>query len=281
MINNNKISAVLVVFNEEKKIEDCLKSIFEVVNEIVVVHDGECADSTLDICRKYGCKVFIRDHIGSAEPHRPFALSKCTHNWVLQIDADERLSDDLQNKLPKLVSLKTDAYSFRWIVKNTSSKRYCLYKQILFRKNKMYYVGLPHFQGETKGSYEKIDLELQHDFAVYNTTLKIFSHYFKKNKNWGKISAQMLSGSLSHVPVYNCSITDNSLKQVKKIRFIKSFPFFAILLIPLYSLLNNLLKKQLIKLGFFGLVLSSHTALHHFFTCYYMCLNKLSLRKNG
>src|SRR3989344_6516691 len=97
-----KISAMITAFNEEKSIKNCLESIKDVVDEIVVVHCGECKDNTLNIARNYTDKIFIDKDYGVACPNRPFGFSKCTGDWVLQLDADESLSQELQQQLRKL-----------------------------------------------------------------------------------------------------------------------------------------------------------------------------------
>lgn len=85
----NGISAVLIVKNEEKVLDRCLKSI-DLVDEIVVLDTGS-TDQTLSIAKKYTSRVF------QAPPMEPFhfgnarnqALSHARHDWILTIDADE------------------------------------------------------------------------------------------------------------------------------------------------------------------------------------------------
>ena len=56
--NRNKISAFIVAYHEENLIERCLRSLVDVVDEIIVVHDGPCLDKTIKIAQKYTSKVF-------------------------------------------------------------------------------------------------------------------------------------------------------------------------------------------------------------------------------
>ena len=56
------ISACLVVYNEEKSIQCCLESLRPVVNEIIIVHDGECNDKTLEIARKFTKHIYFQPH---------------------------------------------------------------------------------------------------------------------------------------------------------------------------------------------------------------------------
>lgn len=274
------ISAILVLYNEERKIELCLKSICDVVDEIVVIHDGPCLDNTLKICEEYGCKIFIRNHIGEAEPHRPFALTKCLYDWVLFIDGDERLSTSLKKRLRKKINSKYDAYSFKFVTKINGVKNKFMSKQILFKKNKIYYIGLPHIQPETRGLIKDDFSILEHDSEEFKSSKNLLIKYLKKDREWGKISAKILYGPLNKIPVYNCNLKDNTLKQIKKIKFMRKFPFIAIFLFPTYSFLNNFIKKKMFLEGFLGFALSCHIPLHSFFTGYYLCLYKLRIIKD-
>ncbi len=88
MQNKDKtISVCLVVYNEEKIIERCLRSIQAVADEIILVHDGECSDNTLEIAKKYTDKIFIRPHTGDSSLHRVFTYNKAQGQWIFQIDA--------------------------------------------------------------------------------------------------------------------------------------------------------------------------------------------------
>ena len=87
----NKISAVLIVKNEEQILEKCLKSI-QGIDEIIIVDTGS-DDKTPEIARRYTKKVFINEYKWNdnfAEA-RNYAKTKATGNWILSIDADEEL----------------------------------------------------------------------------------------------------------------------------------------------------------------------------------------------
>jgi glycosyltransferase involved in cell wall biosynthesis len=97
----NKISAVLIVRNEEKNIERCLKSIYW-VDEIIVV-DQSSTDKTVEIARKYTDKIYITENKLICEPDREFAISKAKNEWIIYIDADEVITQDLRKEIIKLV----------------------------------------------------------------------------------------------------------------------------------------------------------------------------------
>lgn len=91
------ISAVVNTRNEENNIADCLKSL-QFADEIIVV-DMESTDDTKKIAREYTDKVFDHKMVGYVEPARNFAINKAVGNWVLIVDADERIPKTLAKRL--------------------------------------------------------------------------------------------------------------------------------------------------------------------------------------
>lgn len=198
-----KISAFIVAYNEEKHIERCLKSLADVVDEIVLIHDGECSDNTLEIAKKYKAHIYIQEHKGMREFHQVFALNQCKHEWILQIDADEFLSSDLKNNLRNLVQKDNiDAYAFVWPLwdgKGYFTKDFP-YKKVLFRKSKMYYFSFPGKDPNTYGSLENAKYILEHRPIYNNYTLKSFKNKWLK---WIKVHARFFY--YKEYGQYNCN----------------------------------------------------------------------------
>lgn len=106
-----QISAVIITFNEEKYIGNCLESLKDVADEIVVV-DSFSTDSTEDICRKHNVR-FIKHEFTGFMDQKNYALTLASHKFVLSLDADEALSENLQQSLLKLKNnLDYDGYLF-------------------------------------------------------------------------------------------------------------------------------------------------------------------------
>ncbi len=97
-----KLSAVIITFNEEKKIERCLSSLIEVADEIVVV-DSLSTDRTEEICNRYHVKFVKQPFLGYIE-QKNFAIHQTTHDHIISLDGDEALSEELQKSLLKLKS---------------------------------------------------------------------------------------------------------------------------------------------------------------------------------
>lgn len=91
------ISAVIITKNEERNIERCLSSLTDVVDEIVVI-DSFSTDRTEEICKKYGA-VFIQHPFEGHIQQKNLAIDSATNEWVLSLDADEALTEELKRSI--------------------------------------------------------------------------------------------------------------------------------------------------------------------------------------
>ncbi len=92
-----KLSGVIITFNEEEHLEKCLNSLVDVVDEIIVV-DSFSTDRTPEICKSFNVK-FIQEKFRGYIEQKNFALSQCTFDYVLSLDGDEALSDELKTSI--------------------------------------------------------------------------------------------------------------------------------------------------------------------------------------
>jgi len=199
-----KISACLIVHNEEYCIRRCLSSLVGVVDEILVFYDGPCTDITLDIAKdEFGAKVESLDFYGAMEKHQSYVFSQASGDWILAIDADEFLSDDLKNSLRDLVSNHSvSAYSFIWPLWDgkrqltTSWPR----KTSLFRKDKIEFLGVVHYRAKINGLVQNTNYVLSHRPEYNNFTCKVFKTKWNK---WAKIQAKEFKQDFSLVPKFN------------------------------------------------------------------------------
>jgi glycosyltransferase involved in cell wall biosynthesis len=95
-----KISVAVITFNEENNIERCLKSVALLADEIIVV-DSLSSDKTVQIAQANGATTIAQKFLGHIE-QKNFAIDQCSNDWVLSLDADECLSDDLQKEILQL-----------------------------------------------------------------------------------------------------------------------------------------------------------------------------------
>lgn len=96
----SKISVIVVARNEEAKIGKCLESV-NFADEILVF-DNNSTDKTSEISKKNGVKVLAIDE-GDFSERKNFAFSKAKHNWILSLDADERVTSDLHDEIVKII----------------------------------------------------------------------------------------------------------------------------------------------------------------------------------
>lgn len=91
------ISAVIITFNEERNIGDCLASLKGVADEIIVV-DSLSTDATKTICASHGVRWVEQPFLGHVE-QKNLAASHARYSYVLSLDADERLSESLRQSI--------------------------------------------------------------------------------------------------------------------------------------------------------------------------------------
>src|SRR3989344_8704990 len=98
------LSVVLATHNEEKNLASCLESITDIADEIIVV-DGESTDQTVAIAKKMRARTFIVPNIPIFHINKQIALEKATKEWVLQLDADEIVDEELKQSIKAVIAL--------------------------------------------------------------------------------------------------------------------------------------------------------------------------------
>lgn len=106
-MKTSSLAVVLATFNEEKNLPACLDSIKHIADEIIIV-DGGSSDRTVEIAHKFGAKVKVTDNPAMFHINKQKALEMATKDWILQLDADERVSADLANEIKKVIALTND-----------------------------------------------------------------------------------------------------------------------------------------------------------------------------
>ncbi len=163
-----KISAVIITYNEEEHLEKCLASLVNVADEIIVV-DSYSTDRTKKICEHFNVRFIEHKFEGYIE-QKNYALSTATNDYILSLDGDEALSEELKSSIIKIkqnwtcdgyYSNRLNNYCGQWI---KHSDWYPDKKLRLFKKG----------SGEWKGINP-------HD-----------SYTLKKNKKEGKLKGDLL-----------------------------------------------------------------------------------------
>lgn len=143
-----QLSVVIITFNEEKNIGRCLESVKNIADDIVVL-DSFSTDATTDICKKYSVNLIQRKW-ESYSASKNFANTKAKYDWVLSLDADEVLSEELKKsilKIKKTTELKT--YKFNRLTNYCGTWiRHCGWypdtKTRIFDRRKIHWQGTIH-----------------------------------------------------------------------------------------------------------------------------------------
>lgn len=157
------ISCCMIVKNEEEFLENCLDSVKDYVDEIIIVDTGS-TDNTVEIAEKFTDKIYFHPWENSFSRARNQALQYATGDWIFQIDGDEELMEGSGKRLRQAVNEATDAdiiYVSIFCSYANGTKKSLHNFERLFRNNGViHYEGSVHNQviGGTKASYSAIEL---------------------------------------------------------------------------------------------------------------------------
>lgn len=119
------LSVVLATRNEQENIGACLASVKKLADELIVL-DENSSDKTRQIARKHGAIVHKVDHEPIFHKTKQIALDKATGTWILQLDADERVTSELAREVKKVINLSESEIAKR---KPESKKKGQLFKR--------------------------------------------------------------------------------------------------------------------------------------------------------
>jgi len=163
------ISAVIITYNEEDRLPDALASLEGVADEVIVV-DSYSTDRTIEIARAARAKVW-QNSFEDYGRQKNFAMAKASHDWILNLDADERVSPELKRAIIALKEEKgpTGAAAFaikrktfylgRWI---RHSGWYPDRKVRLFEKSAAAWRGRIHERLEVTGNVARLPGDILH-----------------------------------------------------------------------------------------------------------------------
>lgn len=190
------LSAIVLTKNEERQIEGCLESVCQLADEIVVVDSGS-TDKTLEIVRKYTNKIYT-DKSDDFSAKRNLGLEKAGGEWILYIDADERVTPELQKEIAETAKSGEDVAYFiprKNFYLGNYEWPYIEKIERLFKKEKLAnWKGKLHESPIIVGSVGELKNHLVH------YTHRDLSSMVKKTIEWSKIEAE-LRFEAGHPPV--------------------------------------------------------------------------------
>lgn len=177
----SSLSVAIITKNEEEMLPDCLRSV-SFADDIVVVDSGS-TDKTVEIAQNFGARVFIEDWKGYG-PQKNSAVQKCKHDWILIIDADERIPTEAELKIKEVLkNPPADAFSFsrknffhgKWIRHSGFWPDRTLR---LVKKAMGNFDSVVHEKWVTGGRIQALDAHIEHySFSNYSDMLKKLDEY--------------------------------------------------------------------------------------------------------
>lgn len=161
------IAAVILTKNEAARISRCLDAVAGWVDQIIVV-DGESTDGTPDLCRQAGAQVIMHRFDGSFAQERNLGTAQATADWVLQLDADDRVTPAFRQAATQILEHGSPhaAYRFRrWNVFLGRAMRHGgwdHYSLHLFRRGRARYEGRVHETLLVDGSIGTLEAPIEH-----------------------------------------------------------------------------------------------------------------------
>ena len=164
----DKLTAIIITKNEEKKISCCLNSLKSVADEIVVVDDLS-SDATVKLCRDLGAKVIINESNGDFDKQRNLGIANATCEWILQMDADEIMPQETGEKIKFLINCPEEYVAFKLKRKNYFLGYFLRYSGAydymtkIFKKGSAKYTGSSvHETLSVDGQIGAIDADIEH-----------------------------------------------------------------------------------------------------------------------
>ena len=242
MSSSIAISAVIITFNEEKNIGRCINSVRDVADEIVVV-DSFSTDKTEQVCKSCGVRFIQHAFEGHIE-QKNYAMSEANHDYVLSLDADEALSEELKASIRNVKEkCNHDGYSFNRMT-NFCGKwiKHCGWypdkKVRLWNRNKGSWGGVnPH---------DKVVMQENSSIRHLSGDILHYSYY-------------TISENISQINNFSDIAAGSSCEMGEKANVV-----LDIFLNPIFTFL----KKYILQLGFldgyYGLIVSINSAYFRF-----------------
>ncbi|MFA6007704.1 MAG: glycosyltransferase family 2 protein [Candidatus Shapirobacteria bacterium] len=184
------LSVAIATYNEAENIDRCLKAVADWADEIIIV-DGKSIDDTVKIAKKYqNVKIISTDNKTMFHLNKQMAIDACQSDWILQLDADEVLTNDLKEEILKTIA--DTKFNGFWIKRQNFFLGKFLtkggvYPDPTIRLYRRGFGKLPckniHEQAEINGPVGQLNSDLLH-FADPN-----FSRYLLRNDRYTSLLA--------------------------------------------------------------------------------------------
>lgn len=217
------LSAFIITYNEEQNIGRCLQSLMGIADEIIVV-DSTSTDKTCSIAEQYGAKIIQHPFAGFAA-QKNYAAQSATNNWVLSLDADEVLSEELKSAI---LQVKNKAEYEAYFLKRSTN--FC---GTFIRHGSWYPDKQCRLWDKTKGDWQG--------------TIHEKWRLFEPHKKYGTLSGDLLHYSFNSISDYlNMTERYTTLSAEEALQKGKNVSLLKLILGPKFKFIQD----YIIRLGF-------------------------------
>jgi glycosyltransferase involved in cell wall biosynthesis len=189
-----QLSVVIITYNEERNIRRCLDSVKEIADEIVVV-DSYSKDGTEVICNEFEVRFIPHPFEGHIQ-QKNYAIDQASFDWILSLDADEALTDELKTAISEL---KKDPKYFGYRMNRLTNYcgkwvRHCGW----YPDTKVRLVHKSHARWQGVNPHDRLDMYQNEDTGFLHGDLLHYSYYtredhLKQIEYFGDIAAKELN----------------------------------------------------------------------------------------
>tara|TARA_B100000809_G_scaffold41820_1_gene36430 strand:+ start:6917 stop:7672 length:756 start_codon:yes stop_codon:yes gene_type:complete len=245
-----KITAIIPTLNEEIHIEEAIKSL-SFADEIIVI-DSFSKDDTVALAEKHNVKI-IKRKFDDFSSQKNFAIEHAKYSWIYILDADERVTSEVEKEILEAVKNPKDCVgfyvrrTFYFCNKRVNYSGFQRDKVIrLFLKEHCKYTGLVHEKINTKGNLGFFRNKIDH-FSYRN-----YDHYISKMNHYASIRATELHAKGNKVNIYHVMIKPAArffIHYIIRLGFLDGFTGFLVAKTQAYGVLTRYIKLWLLNKG--------------------------------
>ena len=243
-----KISVAIATYNEESNIKDCLKSLSSLKAEVIVV-DGSSTDQTLKIAKELGAKVIKTQNRAMFHTNKNMAIDACHGEWILVLDADERVDSKLAREIKEIASRK-------WTDKDPAGyylKRKNLFLTRFLKKGGQYPDPVIRFFKKGSGRHPEVSVHEQ---------IKIKGQVGWLENDLIHLANPTFTRYLTRENRYSTLEAENLAKEKVALKFSSGFKY--LLSKPIKTFLSIFIRHKGFYDGFSGFIFAFFSGLHHF-----------------
>ncbi|MFO0788378.1 MAG: glycosyltransferase family 2 protein [Pirellulales bacterium] len=228
-----QLTVLIPCKDERRNIRACIESVQSIADEVLIADSGS-TDGTLDIVRDIGnCRIIEREYINSAN-FKNWAIPQAKHDWVLVVDADERVTPELGKEIRAVLKAPAEGIDGYWIDRANHYLGYRI-KHCGWNSDAVIRLFRRECRYETRWVHAEVDLPstrlstLKHQLLHY-TTWESDQYIFKMNRyaGWGALNMR----DAGRKPSLLASITRAPLRflqlYVLRLGFLDGIPGFHI-----------------------------------------------------